>query len=469
MQNLKNKLAISLLLPTMIYASSRLDIYTNGAFYYYTPQDTYIGFTSEVEVLCGSRELHLRASSCPSDKRLCQAKEKLETLYAKSLGIAEESKTLDRLLSLTQPQMIDALAWIDWVHLIAEKKAKLILQSENLKERLTQEGEDFQAQAPSLKAYETKELCDKEIKIEIPQGAIGTKFLYQAELHPLQKSITLKHSVALTNRSGIDIVASYANLYAKSSNLWLQPLHFLPWIAQVESDYPKERQAKMVFAELSPPAPAPMMMSPKIKEVVETGFKTYAIGEVVLPSTGEAINVDVWTYEAPLTCELISYPYSDTRLYEACTFQPQKPIEASEWTILQGESVISKSAKGEYQKGKYLLYTGVDETVIIKHQKSIKNDTSSGIFGGSIKKTDGFTLEIENISSEPKVLKIIERIPKSTTSQIEVKLLSLKGVERYTVDTQGEVTMNLSLKPKEHKTVTLSFELSYDKDLKVNY
>jgi len=96
---------------------------------------------------------------------------------------------------------------------------------------------------------------------------------------------------------------------------------------------------------------------------------------------------------------------------------------------------------------------------------------TTGIFGSTVRKKDGFTLILTNKSAKAKKMTVIERIPASTTEEIKVKLLDVRSDKKveYKLLKDGKLEMHIDLAANETKKIEIVFELSYDKDLKVIY
>jgi hypothetical protein len=288
------------------------------------------------------------------------------------------------------------------------------------------------------------------------------------------EKVKVSHFLLLRNHSGVDIASKDGRIYAHPFRRSLRPAHFSPWVVRPapEPRPAAKRASKALLAmERAMPegeevaaAPAPTLSAPE-----RLGYRDYAIGKVELPSTGEEVRVRVGSYETGLACGEISYPWRDARVYVACRFSPKQPVETDRWLLKKGRRIVSESAYGEYDKGKYLLFVDRDDEVVIHRKRLVEKERSSGIFGGKIRKKDGYTLELENKSDRQKTVKIVERIPVSPTEKIGVKLLKLDGAIRESLDEEGKLVMQVVLAPREHKEVKVLFELSYDKDLKIRY
>ena len=199
--------------------------------------------------------------------------------------------------------------------------------------------------------------------------------------------------------------------------------------------------------------------------------REYKITNLKLPSTGIALDVDVISWKVPLACEVRAYAYINTKAFTMCSFTPKYQIDSNSWKVKSGTEVINERAVGEYRKGKYNIYTKVEEDIQILRKPIVKKERKTGIFGGTARKQDGFTLTLTNKSNKVKELTLIERIPTSTTTEIKSKLLSINSKSKvdYKMLKDGEIEMHIMLNANETQKIDVLFEISYDKELKVNY
>jgi len=461
----------SLLLVSGLGASS-LEIYSDGAFYHYKSDDKFIGFNSELKGECGTKSLKIEPkTTCPPSLRLCTL---YENLIAQTRGYSEvktQYETLTTLLGATKPEVPDAPAWIEAAMNIGKQKSKLEIDMTLLKEQLDNDTQGFERQTSDQRPHHLEEGCKEELHLQIPSGMIGASLSYEANIVD-EKNIAITQLMKLSNQSGIDIVADDVAIYAKSSYLSLAPLTFNPWVASIAVPY-HEKKSRVYETEEAMPvmmaAPVAEAAPPSPPMVVKTGYRNYTIKSLSLPSTGNEIESIVAEEKLPMECELVAHPYKDTNLYHACSFQPKEALETNTWRLTKDKRLITTDARGEYRDGKYLLFTDIDDSILITHKKSITNDSSSGIFGGSIRKKDGYELDIINTLATPKDIKIIERIPYSTTDEIKVKLTSVQGANTHTLGQNGELEIKIKLQPNESRKIKIDFELEYDKEVSVNY
>ncbi len=74
-----------------------------------------------------------------------------------------------------------------------------------------------------------------------------------------------------------------------------------------------------------------------------------------MPSTGVPLNVKVLTWKAPLSCELRSYPYVNSKVFHVCSFQPKYQIDSNRWKVKSGEEMVNENAKESTGK-KNMIY-----------------------------------------------------------------------------------------------------------------
>jgi len=457
---------------------SALEIYRDGAKYRMIPIDRFVGMTKGVQALCESQEMRLLPlESCPPKQRLCQVVKQLGEQEHATMALQQEQEVLKQLLMTVKPTKIDAGAWIDAAAKLGTHQATLIQKQTEMRQRLRSMRADFKRQAPSREPVGTRRKCDGELLLTMPAGYLSARLRYEADIRD-PKYIAIEQSMMLRNRSGIDIVAKEADVYARAYRVALRPLHFTPWRVSLQEKKPASasdrhsRSLQMESAMLrksTAESVVPTAPAAAVDTAVQTGYKNYHLTGVELPSTGEEIELKIEAYRSEASCELIAYPYQDRHLYRLCSFMPQSPVVSHRWRITDGERLVSSEAYGLYREGKYLLNTGVDETVLIERSRMVERDRSSGIFGGAIRKKDGYTLQLTNLSQQRKEIRLVERIPTSTTDKIESKLLKVTGAESYRLLADGRLELHLVLAPREERSIAVSFTLSYDKKQKIDY
>lgn len=455
------------LAPCLLLAS-QLSVYQDKTLYTYTPDNTFIGLTKNIKAQCDRQSIATQNSiDCPSNQRLCSLYHEAEKLNTHIRANAENSHILDKLVTLPQPANIDAKSWIAAARSVAEEKAALLTEREKLAYQNKMLKQRFARETRSTLPLVLAQPCKKELTLTLPFGYITFQPLYEANL-PGNGEIEVTQKLSLRNRSGVDIKADKAYFYNTVASQPLYPVHFNPWIVSEAKTYlPRNKALMMNDAMVQSKAMARRVSSaaPKANYLQS---REYAVTDLVLPSTGETKEVPVMTWKVPVNCGLESYPYRRNDVFQVCRFTPKFQIEQHQWKYFEQGKLANEKAVGEYEGNFYTLYTKRDQDIKIVRKPIVKHEKESGIFGSTVRKKDGFRLEVINKSNAVKKLRIIERIPVSTTDKINVKLLTVKGA-KYTLKKEGKIVMPLTLKAHEHKEIEVLFELSYDKDLKVAY
>ncbi len=465
-------LSLLLLSGSMSYASS-LAVYQDNTFYSFTPKNNFIGFSKGLKAKCEGTTVPLTMmAACPSDDRLCQVLTSLKNAEQKVEAVQENSKVLKQLISVPQPKTLDANVLIEAAKELGNEQARLLRQERVLREEVELKERSFDKQAPSRRAIETVKTCNKEVDLTIPYGYVSFSTEYEANIED-ENEVVVTQYLSLTNRSGIDIEADSAMFYYRSAHQYVYPTHFRPWIVgkyeprpQIAAKRAMEKRARMDITMMAGQREAVSAPTVSYEDARE-----YKIEKLVLPSTGVSLDVKVLRWKAPLSCEVRAYPYTNTRAFHVCSFEPKYQIDSNQWKVKSSNDVINENAAGEYRDGKYDLYIKVEEDIKIERKPIVNKERETGIFGGTARKKDGYRLTITNKSDKVKKLTLIERIPTSTTEEIKSKLLSISAKKKvnYKMLKDGQIEMKLTLAANETKKIEVLFELSYDKDLKVSY
>lgn len=458
-----------------LLGASTLSVYQDKTHYRYHPEDRFIGLTQGVQATCNGEDMVLRRSSaCPSEKRLCRLFEEEKVLERKIIANSANSRILSQLITLPQPQSIDAESWIGAAQKLANEETRLQLQKRELADTQQRLKEIFAKQTRSHDPLETTEVCQGTLELSLPYGYVTFANEYTATLK--KETITVTQQLAVTNKSGVDIEAKRARFYYRPARSYIRPIHFSPWTVSEHKNYPMTKKIANVAMKRTMRMPAAQtaedtaMVAPD-PVATYNDAREYTVKGLRLPSTGEAVHVPVLQWEVPLLCEERVYPYRNSSVFEVCSFTPKFQIEQNRWKITDAKGrIVNENGVGEYEKEIYRLYTKHDPDIKVMRKKIVRNERETWLFGNTVRKKDGFVLTLVNKSDRSKALKVIERIPVSTTEKIKVKLLGVEGKGvTYKTDKEGKVEMDVTLNAHESKKIEVLFEISYDKDLKITY
>jgi hypothetical protein len=471
-------LSLLLLGSSLSYASS-LDVYQDKTFYKTLSKSNFIGFGQSVKAKCDGSDFELfYAPSCPSDDRLCRLLTELKDTEQKVQSVQANKTVLSQLITLPQPTTYDANVWIESARSIGKEQSRLAVKKKILLEESKLQQHNFRKQAPKKQALKSTKICSEEIELTIPYGYVSFSTYYEADILN-DKEIEVTQYLSILNRSGIDIEADRAMFYYRRAHQYVEPIHFKPWIVskyvpQQKKEYKlaKAKALRMDMAMVSEVQVADStLMDIPVPAASYEDTREYKIENLILPSTGVPVDVKVVTWNAVLKCNLRAFPYRNSKAFQVCSFHPKYQIDNDSWKVKSEHAIINENAVGEYRDDTYNIYTKLDEDINILRTPIVQKDRKTGIFGGTARKRDGFDLVLTNKSDKIKTLTLTERIPTATTDEIKVKLLSVTSNDRvdYKVKKEGEIDMNIKLDPNESKKIKILFEISYDKDLKVNY
>jgi len=451
-----------------------LDVYPDKSFYRYHPASTFVGFVGGAEAQCDGNPVSLEQTlSCPDDQRLCQLSKERKDAQERVMGVRFDKQALQTLIALPKPTVYDAKAAIEAAREIGTEQAKLERQEKRYTAELNLIDRLFAKQVSANEPVALHRACEGTLTLSIPRGAISFDTRYEGVIGD-NKEITVTQTLVVSNHSGIDIEADRGRFHYRRAQSYVNPLHFAPWIVSKYVPVPKRVYKKnmlKVRSESVAMDAAAMMAPPAAKRVSYEDAREYKVTDLKLPSTGESLHLRLLQWKAPLQCELRAYPYLTPQAVEVCTFKPKYQIEKNRWKIKENDRVVNENAIGEYKGSMYELYLRSDPDIQIRRHPIVKKERETGIFGGTVRKKDGFVLEVTNKSDKSKSLKIVERIPTSTTDEIKAKLLDIKSDKKvdYHVGKEGKIEMSLNLKAHEHQKIEIWFELSHDKDLKIVY
>jgi hypothetical protein len=467
---MRKELLFMLVSASLFTEASTLSIYQDKSLYRYHPQHVFIGLTRDIGAKCEGESIPLAVmTACPESARLCSTLFlKAEALQTKLRENSLNSKVLDTLVSLPKPNAIDAKTTITAARAIAKEQARLLEQKRTFTRESKRLKTRFAKETRAAIPLGFAKPCKGSVELTIPYGYITFQTAYEATLLP-ERQIEVTQKLSIVNRSGIDIEADRAHFHYRSATQYVRPVHFQPWVVRERPELRRKSISKRMLTETMAAndkmngdiAPAPM-------QAQYDESREYTIKALKLPSTGEPVDVPVMSWKVPVTCQTELYAYRNTNAYEVCSFTPKFQIERNSWKVKNAKGIINDRASGEYEKSLYKLYIKNDEDIAVIRKPVVDKEKESGIFGGTIRKKDGFTLEIANKSDKPKTIRVIERIPVPNTDKITVKLLTVSG-NTYKQLKDGKLEMYVTLAPHAHKEIEVLFEISYDKDLKIVY
>jgi hypothetical protein len=467
---LSNGLLLLMFSSSLTYSSS-LMVYQDKSTYSHVPSTTYIGFAKGLKAKCNGNSVELgNMFKCSSSDALCQDSVEMEEMNKRLSTISYNNEILDTMLTISKPSKIDATGWINSAKELAKEKSNLFYEEKNIQNNLEIKQKEFTKKVSSTKAVQTKELCNGELELTFPSNSLSFSTSYKANIEANKIEVT--QYLNILNRSGVDIEVDNATFYYRLAQQYVRPAHFNPWV--VSKYVPQDRLLKKrVMSDVVVSSSMSAIVSYDDASNIATyvDAREYNVTNLKLPSTGNALEVELISWSSELSCKLKAYPYLRASVFEVCSFKPKYQIEQNRWRVKSNKETINENAIGEYVNSTYNIYTKKDDDLKIVRAKIVDKERETGFFGGTARKKDGFVVTVSNKSNRVKKLTVVERIPTANTDEIEVKLLSVKSKETvdYRLLKDGKIEINLNLKANESKKIEILFELVYDKKLKIKY
>lgn len=464
----------SLILVTALSQSASLQVYQDTAIYTYTPQSNYLGMSEGVLATCKGQFLPLeQKTACESSDRLCGAFSALQKAQEALEGLQSNITLLDKIIALYQPTVLDTEMTIDAARKISTEQARLAARHERDKTALELQKKAFLKQTRAKRPLYYRQQCNGPTKLKFPYGSIHFSTFYEADLSK-EDSVNVTQYLAVTNRSGVDIIADDATFYFRKAQHTVRPVYFHPWIIreyQPQPAVPRTQSLLKSSVTMDRAAAGVMEENLSVLTAEYLDAREYQVRQLDLPSTGEPVNVRVHTWSTDMKCGLSVSPYANLAVYEQCTFTPEIQIENHTWKITKGDALINSQAFGEYREKSYHLYTKIDENIKVTRKPMVHKEKDTGFFGNTVRKKDGYILTLTNKSDKPKQVTVTERIPTSTTEEIEVKLLKIDADKKvsHRLLKEGEIEMKVDLLAGEERTIEVLFEVSYDKEKQISY
>lgn len=186
-----------------------------------------------------------------------------------------------------------------------------------------------------------------------------------------------------------------------------------------------------------------------------------------IPSTGEEQIIEVESFDIPAI-----YQYHAVPKKEASVFLLAKITNYGQYNLMPGTANIfyQTTLIGQSQidpktvADTMFLSFGRDENISIQRIRAV-DMTSSKIIGANKKEILAFDIIIKNNRSVPINIEIIDQIPISRNSEIEVSLEEAIGAE-YVKD-YGRLLWRLAIPANQNKKVRFSYVIKHPKDKEI--
>ncbi len=187
-----------------------------------------------------------------------------------------------------------------------------------------------------------------------------------------------------------------------------------------------------------------------------------------LPSDGKPYTIDVTEYSLNADFSYYAIPKFESNVYLIGKITGWEALNLidGEMNVYFGETYLGVSQLNTGSLNDTLeLSFGRDKQISIKRNR-IEEFTKKSLLGNSRKESFQYDILVKNNRKVDVKLTIVDQVPVSRESEIEVTVGELSGAEYNTVT--GKVTWNTTLKPAESKKYTFGYSIKYPKEQSVN-
>ncbi len=186
-----------------------------------------------------------------------------------------------------------------------------------------------------------------------------------------------------------------------------------------------------------------------------------------IPSNAKPYIVEVAEHTLPATYRHICVPKVDKSVYLMAQI-----VEWEDLDLIQGEANVYFA---ETYVGKSYIYTseisdtlnlslGRDKKVIVNRTK-VKDYTSKQFIGGKTRETFRYKYEVKNNRKAPINIEIIDQVPVSENSEIEVFVEEISNAEHFVLT--GLLHWRFELAPEQKQTFEMQYSVRYPKNKQV--
>lgn len=299
-------------------------------------------------------------------------------------------------------------------------------------------------------------------------GDAGWRPFYEVNLTRDDSAIALERSVLVTQYSGedwsgVDLTLSTARPSDQSapSQLWPELRSIGPEEPPVAYDTAMADEARL-GAAAAPVAEAEPITA---NAGMEGDTVIYAYPRKVDVATGVAdLRLPLDSLTLPATVEARAVPRWDTSAFVMASFiNADEPILPGEALIFREGVLVGSSSLGLIAAGQETeLAFGALDTIRVTRDMPVRAGGETGILTTSNELTEEVVITVENLGTETWPLRVIDQVPYSEQTDLEIETTASPEPSETDVDAQrGILAWDMQLAGGEQKTITLGYTMSW--------
>jgi uncharacterized protein (TIGR02231 family) len=299
-------------------------------------------------------------------------------------------------------------------------------------------------------------------------GDAGWRPFYEVNLTRADSAIALERSMLVTQYSGedwsgVDLTLSTSRPSDQSapSQLWPELRSIGPEEPPVAYDTAMADEARL-GAAAAPVAEAEPITA---NAGMEGDTVIYAYPRKVDVATGVAdLRLPLDSLTLPATVEARAVPRWDTSAFVMASFlNADEPILPGEALIFREGVLVGSTSLGLIAAGEETeLAFGALDTIRVTRDMPVRAGGETGILTTSNELTEEVVITVENLGTETWPLRVIDQVPYSEQTDLEIETTASPEPSETDVDAQrGILAWDMQLAGGEQKTITLGYTMSW--------
>jgi uncharacterized protein (TIGR02231 family) len=291
----------------------------------------------------------------------------------------------------------------------------------------------------------------------------------------------------IAQRSGEDWVNARASLSTSSPALGSRPSELPPWFVDLYVPPPPAATLERKMRAVSAPNVAGGVVSDKAEAAAEAEplleAETDTAGlvasglhlnfeirrEVDIPSDGAPHKFPIDSRTLPVKYDYLAVPKLAETVYLRGTLRNSLdyPLLAGKADLFVDQDFVGTSPLGYVASGdEAKFFFGADPQIKVTREQIKREKSAPGFLGKNEKTRLVYKITAQNFRKTPVSVEVLDQIPVSQSSRIEVKDVSLQPAPAKR-DEKGILTWILTLAPGEKKEILIDFTVEYPKDSRI--
>ncbi len=317
-------------------------------------------------------------------------------------------------------------------------------------------------------------------------GTAGWGARYNLRALPDSSELELGVFGEVVQRSGEDWANARAMLSTSSPAFGAQPSELPPWWIDIYVPPPPVQPYRAKARAVSAPgivggvadkAEAALEAEPILEAETDTaGLVASGLHlnfeirrEVDIPSDGAPHKFPIDSKTIKVKYDYLAVPKIAEAVYLRGTLRNtlDYPLLGGKADLFVDQDFVGSSSLGMVPSGDEVkLFFGADPGIKVTREQVKREKNAPGFLGKDEKTRLAFKITIQNFRATPAAVEILDQIPVSQNSKIDVKDVNLQPAPAKR-DEKGFLTWNLTLAPQEKKEILIEFTVEYPKDANI--